>query len=137
MLGECPFHGKCQNIAEECKRLSDDGRNITAELGDVRERVAIAEQSTKSAHHRLDSMEEQTKAVIRLAVSVENMSSKMEDMIAIHKDHDGRISDLEKQPGDVALKRNHWIAITLGSGAIGMLFTVLSAIAMGLLKIKG
>jgi hypothetical protein len=107
------------------------------ETGDLKERIVAVEQSSKSAHHRLDSMEEQTKAVIRLAMSVENMSEKVEKVLKLYDEHDTRLLDLEKKPGESALHTRQWIMVTVGSAAVGMLFALLTAALTGYLKIGG
>lgn len=53
-------------LSEKLDSISDDTKEIRKEISDVRvkvndlsERVVIVEQSTKSAHHRLDRYEEE------------------------------------------------------------------------------
>jgi len=133
----CPFHGTCQSLIRECEQLRENDRVVMLETGDLKERIVAVEQSSKSAHHRLDSMEEQTKAVIRLAMSVENMSEKVEKVLKLYDEHDTRLLDLEKKPGESALHTRQWIMVTVGSAAVGMLFALLTAALTGYLKIGG
>jgi uncharacterized protein YceH (UPF0502 family) len=88
---------------------------------DMQERVAIVEQSSKSSHHRLDNLEDQTKAIIRVSVSVESMAGKITEMVDMYKNHDDRIDKLEREPGDRVLR--YWQAFVgaLVTGAAGVL----------------
>ncbi len=130
----CPYHGSCQGLIRECEQLRENDRVVMLELGDIKERIVAVEQAAKSAHHRLDAMEEQTKAVIRLAMSVENMSEKVEKVLNLYEEHDTRLLNLEKLPGDSALKTWHWLMVTVGSAIISMMFTIIGALALGVIK---
>ena len=48
---------KLETIGEGVNEIKVDMRNIKNEINDIRERITNVEESTKSAHHRLDSME--------------------------------------------------------------------------------
>ena len=45
---------KLENIADGVNEIKADLRNIKNEIQDLRDRLIIVEQSTKSAHNRLD-----------------------------------------------------------------------------------
>ena len=47
---------KLESIAEGINEIKSDMRNIKSEIQDLRERLVIVEQATKSAHNRLDTM---------------------------------------------------------------------------------
>lgn len=49
---------KLENISGGISEIKSDLRNIKSEMQDTRERLVIVEQSVKSAHHRIDQMEE-------------------------------------------------------------------------------
>lgn len=79
---------------------------------EVMERVVIVEQSTKSAHHRLDDMEKHTESIIRLSMSVEHLTESIAiNVLPNQEKHDNRIIALENRPGVIALK--WWSAIVL------------------------
>ena len=73
-------------------------------LGDLRERVAVVEQSTKSAHLRIDDVHEQTRAIIEMGSAVRYMAKQVEEVVGILKEHDERLGNLEKAPADSVLK---------------------------------
>lgn len=77
------------------------------------ERLVIVEQSTKSAHHRLDSVDKHTESVLKLTVSVEHLAKSLADsVIPQQDDHESRLRSVENRPGMVALK---WWGIVLGA----------------------
>ncbi len=122
----CPFHGTCKGLIRECEQLRENDRLLMQQVGDTKVKVAEVEQSSRSAHHRLDSMEEQTKAVIRLAVSVETMSDKVEKVLTLFEDHDGRLASLEGGPGKTAVKAWTWLLVAFVSGTVGMVFAIVT-----------
>ena len=48
---------KLENISNDTKDIKNELRNVRNEVGELRERVIIAEQATKSLHRRVDGME--------------------------------------------------------------------------------
>ena len=100
-------------------------QNLQESTGKDRERIIIVEQSTKSAHHRLDSQEEQTKAIIKMSTSIEYMAKQVEDMVNILKEHDGRLDKLERAPGDTMI--GYWKIFygALIAGLAGILITII------------
>ena len=48
---------KIENINNGINEIKSDMRNMRVDLQDVRERLVIVEQSVKSAHHRIDTIE--------------------------------------------------------------------------------
>jgi len=47
---------KLENIGADTKEIKSDVRHMKEDLQQIRERLAIVEQSAKSAHKRIDSM---------------------------------------------------------------------------------
>lgn len=45
---------KLENIADGINEIKSDMRNVKNDVQDLRERIAIVENATKSAHHRID-----------------------------------------------------------------------------------
>ena len=59
---------KLESIGTGVTEIKSDMKNIRQDLQDLRERVVVVEQSTKSAHHRINTLEgvkdrNETKAV--------------------------------------------------------------------------
>ena len=48
---------KLESIADDIKEIKTDNKTTQSELKDFRERLALTEQSLKSVHRRLDSVE--------------------------------------------------------------------------------
>lgn len=48
---------KLETISNDTKDIKNELRNIRAEVGELRERVIIAEQTTKALHQRVDGFE--------------------------------------------------------------------------------
>lgn len=48
---------KLENINNGVNEIKSDMRNMNTELQSLRDRMIIVEQSSKSAHHRLDTLE--------------------------------------------------------------------------------
>jgi DNA repair ATPase RecN len=92
------------------------------------ERLSKVEGSAASAHHRLDSMEAQTTAIVRLAMSVEHMSEKM-DTILTHMSaqderlntQERRIDTIERAPGSTALSYWKMFVAALVTGIAGVI----------------
>jgi methionyl-tRNA synthetase len=85
------------------------------EITNLRERVAVVEESTKSAHFRLNNIQEQTQAIVEMGASIRYMAKQMEEVVNIVKDHDDRLSIVEKAPADnvlKAVKSAIWILFT-------------------------
>ena len=45
---------KLENIADGINEIKSDMRNVKSDVQDLRERLAIVENISKSAHHRID-----------------------------------------------------------------------------------
>lgn len=48
---------KLENISNDTKDIKNELRNIRTEVGELRERVIVAEQAAKSLHKRVDCFE--------------------------------------------------------------------------------
>ena len=47
---------KLENIATGISEIKSDVRSVKSEMNDIRDRLTIVEQATKSAHKRLDDL---------------------------------------------------------------------------------
>ncbi len=47
---------KLDEISSDTKDIKSDIRNMKNDIGSINERLIIVEQSTKSAHHRIDAI---------------------------------------------------------------------------------
>lgn len=69
------------------------------------QRVAICEESTKSAHHRIDGIAKQTEAVVQLGLEVKHLAEVITTNILPQLvDHNDRLGAVEQRPANTALK---------------------------------
>jgi len=107
---------KMKMLEHDCIDIKANTRLIVAGQHEIRERVAAVEASSKSAHHRLDSMEKLTESIITLAGEVREGSMNTRTILDRMERHDGaidthdqRIDKLENAPGIIAMKG--WIFV--------------------------
>lgn len=48
---------KLENINDDTKEIKNELKNVRTEVGELRERVIVAEQTSKSLHRRVDAFE--------------------------------------------------------------------------------
>ncbi|MDY5835752.1 MAG: hypothetical protein SPK23_01315 [Eubacteriales bacterium] len=86
---------------------------------DLVQRVTTAEESSKSAHKRLDTIEAQIKAVNQLATSLAAMTTEMGHVKESLHSIDSRLYMIEQKPG------KRWEAV------VGQVLSLLTAAAVG------
>lgn len=91
---------------KDFERFHENQKELAKSVSELREKTTAIDQSVKSAHHRLDSQEEQTKAIVKMSTSIEYMAKQVEDTLVLLKEHDGRLNKLERAPGDNVL--SYW-----------------------------
>lgn len=120
-------------VNESCKdrfvRIESEIKEVTDRVNKGAERLVIAEQSTKSAHHRIDAIEEQTEAVTRLAVSVEHIATQNQEILKEMKVQRDDIIILKNKPAQDVY--NYWKLF------LGALVTGAAGVLIGLLANKG
>lgn len=63
-------------------------------------KLTALEHETKSAKHRLDDLEIQTRAIQDLALSVKELTINMSNMLREQKKQGERLTKLEREPAD-------------------------------------
>ncbi len=106
--------------------LERNVERLSAKCEKVTERIAVAENSLKAVHDRLDSMSGQTEIIIKISTVVDHIGKQLDSALFKMEEYDKKIEELEKQPGQVALKYWHLIASSLVGGAVGFFLRVLS-----------
>ena len=95
------------------------------EIKEIWERLTKCEASNKSAHHRLDGLEEVVKSVNSLAVSTNQLATETKALREDFKSMDDRLEVLEVKP----LKRYDMIVTVLVtsviSGVMGFLLNMI------------
>jgi uncharacterized protein (DUF3084 family) len=114
-----------ENLEKNIKELQHNETTLIQNQYDMKERITRIEQSNKSAHHRLDNMEDQTKAIVKMSSSIEYMAKQVEEMLILYKEHDGRLDKLEQAPGTALI--GYWKLFTgaLVTGSAGVLIGLL------------
>ena len=86
-------------LTKEMNKYHNNQQEIVKGQHEIRERLAEVIASAKSAHHRIDELGEHSKAVIRLAMSVEQIAKQNEQILAKLGTHDNEINDLKMKNG--------------------------------------
>ena len=107
---------RLDKLDERMDKLSDfsNGMNIKIEKVD---------ESSKSAHKRIDEIGEIPHAVLRISLAVENMTEEVKELALTMKGHqkemNERIEKLEKAPGENAYQLQRQIIITIVLAIVG------------------
>lgn len=100
-------------------------RTTEAEIKEIWERLTSGEASIKSAHHRIDSLEEVSVSVKDLAVSIAQIAVETKALREDFEKNNNRLESLEKKP----LKRMEVIITAvltaIGSGVAGYLLAMI------------
>ena len=118
---------KCQEHSAHTEKLNHIERQLEC-VAQIAEKLTIVEQSTKTAHKRIDDVHEQTTAIVEMGTSIKMMAKQVQDMLEMLKNHQGRIEILERLPGEEL--KGYWKVF---------LFAVLGAIggAAGMFILRG
>ena len=118
---------KMKMLETDCIDMKANMRLVVTGQHEIRERVTSVEASSKSAHHRLDSMETLTESIITLAGEVKEGSINTRAILERMERHDEsidthgqRIDKLERSPGDMLVG---WSKLAMGAvitGAVGV-----------------
>lgn len=92
-------------------------RTTEGEIKEIWERLTAGEQSIKSAHHRIDSLEKIANSVHEMSISTNQTVTEIKALREDFKRADERIDKLEEKP----VKRYETVVTALCSGAVGYL----------------
>jgi len=108
MPEHCPNHAehevRIKRLELDIQELDSARENHTEIIGKINERLGIVDQSSRSAHHRLNAQEQQTQAIAEMAASVKLISEQIKDVVTTIKTHDSRIVSLERTPSKEILE---------------------------------
>jgi predicted RNase H-like nuclease (RuvC/YqgF family) len=100
--------GSFNRIDKRLEILEDESKEQSSDISSIK-------TSLDFVHTRLDAREEQTKAIIHLASSVEHMSKEVNEVVKIVKEHSVEINNLKNKPGSTALTYlDHAFKVLLG-----------------------
>ena len=96
MPDQCSAH---EFIVKEIDKYHNNQQEVVKGQHEIRERLSTVEASSKSAHHRLDDLQELTKGVADLAYQVKRATEHTEKILETLSAHDKKIIDLEMKSG--------------------------------------
>lgn len=80
------------------------------------------ESENKRVNHRLDNLEEATKQIGSLAVSVEKLAVSMENMAGAQKEQSEKLEQLENRDGEMWRKIAGYVLTAILGIVVGFLF---------------
>lgn len=84
------------------------------------------ESEHKRIHYRLDSVEESTKQITTLAVSIEKLAISVQNLVDAQEIHESRLKILENKDGDMWRSTVKYIITSVISLLIGYIFSQLT-----------
>lgn len=100
-------------------------RTTEGEIKEIWERLTAGEQSIKSAHHRIDSLEKIANSVHEMSISTNQTVTEIKALREDFKRADERIDKLEEKP----VKRYETVVTTLitalCSGVVGYMVSII------------
>ena len=110
---------RLDKLDEQVTKLTECSNNLKLKTEKI-------DESNKSAHLRLNEMKEQTNAILRLGIAVEQMTAEIKEILIDHKEHEKRLTILEKAPGEEAYDREkqvkNYILIAIVGAVLGAIF---------------
>lgn len=91
----------------------------------IENRLTKVEESTKSAHHRIDGMESMQKDIHDLVVSVSKLAGSVENLCTDMTEVTGRVKCMEEKPAKRWDQLVGLLMAALVSGLIGFLISQL------------
>lgn len=73
-------------------------KTTEGEIKEIWERLTAGEQSIKSAHHRIDNLQEMSNSIKELAISTAQIAAETKALREDYTKADERIEELEKKP---------------------------------------
>jgi seryl-tRNA synthetase len=89
------------------------------------EKLVKVEESTKSAHHRIDTLEQKQEKDSELIIAVKELAVEMKNMRKDMTDIDGRLKQIESKPGKRLEQIISLIVTGIGTAILGFLIAKL------------
>lgn len=118
MAGNCPMH---ERIEEDIKKLNDEVANLSEKISDTSNISNSNDEKIKVANNRIKDLEIDNKSFTELVTSVKVLATEVKHMVEKLNDHEGRLGNIEKQPGE------YWryLMICVIGGVVGYGFSLL------------
>jgi chromosome segregation ATPase len=104
--------------------MNTEHRTTEGEIKEIWERLTAGESSIKSAHHRIDSLQELSKSIKDLAVSTAQIATETKALREDYEKADKRIETLEEKPTKRYETFVTAILTGLGTGIVGYLLAL-------------
>ena len=96
-------------------------KTTESEIKEIWERLTAGESSIKSAHKRIDSLEEMSKSIQDLAIATSKIAAETKALREDYVKADERIEELEQKP----IKRYETFIYAICSGLAGYLLSLI------------
>lgn len=81
-----------------CVFMPTEHKTTESEIKEIWERLTAGESSIKSAHHRIDALQEMSKSIKDLAIATAQIATETKALREDYVKADERIEELEKKP---------------------------------------
>jgi len=127
MEANCPNHGETNmritGLSEKVDGCNNDMREVLRIVSDVKQRLTIVEQSSKSFHKRMDEcggkishLEQAREDVIHLANSIERLAETVARSNELLGAHETRLDAVERGAGNFMVKLGiHAVYVIIGT----------------------
>lgn len=105
--------------------MNTEHRTTEGEIKEIWERLTAGESSIKSAHHRIDSLQEMSKSIKDLAVATAQIATETKALREDYEKADKRIETLEEKPTKRYETFVTAILTGLGTGIVGYLLALI------------
>lgn len=78
--------------------MNTEHRTTEGEIKEIWERLTAGESSIKSAHHRIDALQEMSKSIKDLAIATAQIATETKALREDYEKADKRIETLEEKP---------------------------------------
>ncbi len=100
-------------------KLDEKMKEVEKALIEHGKRIEKIDEANKSAHKRLNEIGEQTLAIYKLSMAVENIAEQFKEFAMNFKEHEERLDTLEKAPGKQAYDLQRQIIVTIVLAIVG------------------
>ena len=107
--------------------MSTEHKTTESEIKEIWERLTAGESSIKSAHHRIDTLQEMSKSIKDLAIATAQIATETKALREDYEKADKRIGTLESKP----VKRYETFVTALITGFAGVIIGYLANLIKG------
>ena len=105
--------------------MNTEHKTTEGEIKEIWERLTAGESSIKSAHHRIDALQEMSKSIKDLAVATAQIATETKALREDYEKADKRIGTLEEKPTKRYETFITAILTSLATGVVGYLLALI------------